>query len=236
MYTQPNHVSTIAKTLIIIIVSNLINLFRADFIVKEAMMKGSYLKLISTSPLDHIHEVLIAVKQNNLDKIQAKLMERSKPGSALYQRWLTFDEVGVLTQNKVAFSSIMSWLNQSDVIISWISNRRDYIRASATIQTWNQLLNTKFQYWNDSRKSDENRYIHRAESYSVPLHLNQHIAAIFSTTQLFPSIVHNSHQKQLDAAMTSTRIKKGPKWDTQSSSLVTVSFLNNLYGITSNLG
>ena len=39
------------------------------------------------------HEIFIAVKQLNLDVLEAEAIRRSTPGSPLYQKWLTSDEV-----------------------------------------------------------------------------------------------------------------------------------------------
>jgi hypothetical protein len=42
------------------------------------------------------HEVVIAVKQRNLDVLEGLLMERSTPGTSTYQQWLSFEEVSIV--------------------------------------------------------------------------------------------------------------------------------------------
>lgn len=140
-----------------------------------------------------------------------------------------------MNQNQVAFASIVSSLHQSDVIISWISFDVNTYELLLQFNRGTVCLIQSGQCWNDTRKYDENHYIHGAESYSVPVNLDQHITAIFSTTQVFPRITHNLNLNLLEAAVTGKRTKKGSKWVIQSSSLVPVSFLNNLCGIISNL-
>ena len=40
------------------------------------------------------HEILIGIKQANLDLLDVKLQERSTPGTPFYRQWLSFEEVG----------------------------------------------------------------------------------------------------------------------------------------------
>ena len=63
------------------------------FVRMETMNKRADFIKSSKTPPSNIHEVVIAVKQNNLDLLETMVLERSTPGSALYQQWLTFEEV-----------------------------------------------------------------------------------------------------------------------------------------------
>ena len=54
------------------------------------------------------HEVVVAVNQNNLDKIEKELDERSNPQHMNYQQWLSFDEIGEMTRNNEATAKVNS--------------------------------------------------------------------------------------------------------------------------------
>jgi subtilase family serine protease len=193
------------------------------------MLKGPYLvKLGRPLPIT-AHEVLVAVHQNNLDHLEDLLMERSDPGNSLYQQWLSFDEVGMLTRDEPAFNKTIEWLQGGGAEVTWTSPRLDYIRATASIQVWEAMLNTEFYTWNDTRKSPDDQLVNRAETYSVPADLADSITAIFQTVQITPVIHHNAKNKM------ETAFQAEAKKNLQTS-YVTVSFLDTLYKIPSNIG
>ena len=51
--------------------------------------RDTFLKLNRANP-EETHELVFAIKQNNLDHLEQTLLQRSTPGSELYQKWLTF--------------------------------------------------------------------------------------------------------------------------------------------------
>jgi len=132
------------------------------------------------------HEVVIAVPQNNIEYLQEMAIARSTPGNPLYQKWMTFEEVGSLTSNVRAFNEVTSWLEANNVTISWSSRRREYIKAISTIGKWEEMLHTTFYRHADTRSGSGTHHHHRCHSYSIPAHLKDHIAHIFNTVQAPP--------------------------------------------------
>jgi hypothetical protein len=181
------------------------------------------------------HEIVFAVKQNNIDVLDAMLMERSTPGSPKYQQWMTFTEVGDLTSNPEGSSAIRSWLKDSGVPVSWESSRGEYFKATASVAVWENMLNTTFHYWKDTSlvglKSEDKLFV-RANDYSVPEHLEQHIHALFNTVHP-PPVIHKAYYRNEDNSEIKTTLRMR---DLMTNQLVTVSFLNSFYGIPSNAG
>ena len=141
------------------------------------------------------HEVVVAVAQNNLDKLERELEERSNPYHTNYQQWLSFDEIGEMTRNVEATAKIKSWLTASNATITEESPYGEYITARASVSTWERLLQTDFHVWEEAATltatstsanagtTGTRQYV-RAESYSIPHHLTSWVSAVFNVVNV----------------------------------------------------
>ena len=196
--------------------------------------------------------------------LEATVLERATPGSRIYQQWLGYDEITEIVRNDEGFESVSDWLAKEGVTVSWVSRRRDYIKATAPIGKWEELLNTNFyEYEDESIKPSErmmqtgvNRHgekrkgkvIHRAEEYFIPTELKDHVFAVFNTVQTPPpykakyrvreSAKHGTPFKSnlRIGAPVQSRASSGAAPQTTYDGTVTVSFLNSYYEIPSNIG
>lgn len=185
-------------------------------LMEKIIPRSSFVKK-SLSNLEDEHEVVIAVKQKNLDILEEEVLKRTTPSSKDYQNWLTYDEVTSLTQNLDSYNEISSWLTNNSIQIVSESKRKDYITARGSINQWEDLLTTTFYqyedvsvpeaisiYRNKMKKlnndiTDESNEINesdrifynRADSYYLPNHLLPHISAIFETVQVPPEYKPN---------------------------------------------
>lgn len=177
------------------------------------------------------HELLFSIKQNNLIELESLLMERSDPTSDKYQNWLTFDEIGVITNSFHACDLVKSWLEDQNITISWISEHSTYIKATGSIAQWENILSTEFYHYR-SKLNDNNTYI-RSNTYSLPSHIFPHVTVVFYTNEI-PSIV-NKHSKQMPHIH---EVDVNPNIDILSGTAVhtTVSYLNSFYEIPFNEG
>jgi hypothetical protein len=187
------------------------------------------------------HEVILAVVKNNMDTLKAEALNRATPGSPNYQQWLSGAEVDALVINDAGFQRVHSWLRSySEIKVTWISRRKDYVKAVAPISLWEKLLDTTFYQFEDlstaTDKSTSGKILHRAIEYSIPEVLADDIKAIFYTVQT-PPLFREKYALKADAKFkTSLRVRKSDNLHTSSSGDVTVSFLNSYYQISSNLG
>eukprot|EP01038_Epipyxis_sp_PR26KG_P010227 gene10227-13759_t len=205
------------------------------------------------------HELIFAIKQNNLDKLDEILQDISSPNSPNYRKWLTFDEVGELTSNPIASNAVIEWLQQSSpsIDITWKSIRQEYIKATAPISVWENLIQASFYYYHDvTRGTESNPTVFiRSEEYSIPDSMDVHLSTIFNTVQSPPVItnaakrfpfVKNDEMKTVLRAEAKKQDKDlvAEKHEeilneeklTASATYVTPTFLNNLYAITTNTG
>jgi hypothetical protein len=181
------------------------------------------------------HEIVFAVKQRNIDVLDGLLMEMSTPNSPKYQQWMTFEEVGDLTSNPIGATAIKEWLTESGVSVHWESAHSDYLKATAPIEKWETMLDTKFHYWQDKSLAGmkaETKLFVRADDYSIPESLQEHVHALFNTVHPPPRVNKAYHMKEENSEVKTTLRMR----DLMANTAVTVSFLNAYYGITSNVG
>lgn len=192
-----------------------------------------------------MHEVVIAIRKNNMDALKNIAIDRSTPGTGEFQQWLSASEVDALVMNIDGFQRVSDWLKTNEHIsTTWVSRRKDYIKAKAPIAVWESLLDAQFFRFEDlsrsSRSSDkkiasQSQIIHRAVEYSIPIELAQDISAVFHTVQV-PPVFNKKYRAQDGAFKNTLRVRKADHFTTQSAGAVTVSFLNDYYEIASNIG
>jgi subtilase family serine protease len=132
------------------------------------------------------HQILISVKQNNLDRINDLLYDRSSMKSTNYGKYLSFEEVGQLVENRVATNVVLDWLTSQNIDILSKTTYGEYIRVEATIQQLQHVFQTKFheyRYTGIDYLLHEHR-IYRAEYYELPPHIDEHISTIHHFTHL----------------------------------------------------
>lgn len=93
----------------------LIGIVSGSFLKMESMIKREDFVLQSKADSDADHEIVFAIKQKNLDKLESMVLERSTPGNPLYQKWMTFNEVGELVSNPAAFELTTNFLSAHNV-------------------------------------------------------------------------------------------------------------------------
>lgn len=155
-----------------------------------------------------LHEIVLAVRQKNLDIIESELLDRSTPGHLNYQKWLSFSQVGILTSNTFGAAKIKDWLTKNNASITWVSAHSDYIKATAKVEVWEYLFSTVFHEWieisdqMDSHESRE-RYLKSspyvlAKEYTIPASMRVHLSAAFNTVQPPPLLSIRRHLKWKD--------------------------------------
>lgn len=198
-------------------------------IARETFMKHS------RSDRSAVHEVIVAVRKNHMDELMSIAIERATPGHALYQHWLSGEEVDEMVVNLPGYAAATDWLASDPKInITWVSRRFDYIKAQAPIHVWETMLNTQFHEFVDTSYA-KHKTFHRAHEYSIPNGLLEHITAIFNTVQTPPQ--YHARFSSKDGAFTShLRLRSAGASTAADANAVTIAFLNSYYNITSNNG
>lgn len=197
-----------------------------NFVYMRAMKKRETLINIGKPSPSDLHQVTIAIKQNNIDRLESELLDRSTPGTSNYQQWMRQDEIIQMTSNKQATDAIFKWCRENDLRVEWTNKHREYFQVSTNVSHWESLLNTEFFKWEDhhphsvsymnkpnsfprerSPDNDSDQVIRkdvlRAEYFSIPSTLAPHVHDIFGVCDA-PSVMRKYLEKhQKDTAETS---------------------------------
>jgi len=169
------------------------------------------------------HTITLSIKQNNIELLKNMLEERGNPNNSKYQNWLSFNEIGKLVENKNATKATTEWLIDNDIKDFNISAHGEYITAKSSVEKWNKLFKMSLYKWEN--KINKN-IIFRADNYTIPDILKSNVNHIFNTVQLLPNIYHSKIAKKFINNLRQNVAFQG----------TTISFLNNLYKIPSNIG
>lgn len=118
----------------------------------------------------------IALVQQNLDQLDAKILAVSTPGSASYGQYMDGEAVAaMLAPSTDASPAVLAWLAGAGVTDAYSDGAN--VNFSTTVSVANSLLSTTFNYY-------ENAGIQklRTTEYSIPDDLEAHIDLITPTT------------------------------------------------------
>jgi hypothetical protein len=219
-----------------------------DFIEMESKISASsrtdFVKKDRASANDE-HEVFIAVKQLNIDVLEAEALRRSTPGNPEYRQWMTMAEVNNIRGNDAGTQAIRLWLETNNVEITWTAVAGNYMKAKTTIGHWETLLHTSFHMYEDQKEGANRRRLPRAERYFVPASIREHVHAFFEVSELPARMARNSVVKDvpversiLGVRSNKDHLRAGSRKasDSQCTGQSTIQCLNEYYNVFSNLG
>lgn len=118
----------------------------------------------------------IALAQQNLEELDARILAVSTPGSASYGQHMDRDAVAaMLAPSADAGPAVLTWLEEAGITNLFTDGA--IIILSTTVSTANALLSTTFNYY----ENDGVQKL-RTTQYSVPDDLQSHIDLITPTT------------------------------------------------------
>ena len=209
----------------------------------RAVVRSNFVQA-STASSNDMHELIFAIKQQNLPDLDEMLTERSSPNSPMYQQWLTYEEVNRLAVNPSSTKAVQDWLSNNGVEIIHEELNTPYIKAKATVAQWESLLNTKFFSWEDKSHENKNTMsqtnIIRAKEYSLPTHMTEHLSAVFNTVQVPPAYqpkfsVYEETETE-NQMIPNTITSAATTTTTLTNGRVTIGFLNSQYQFATNIG
>lgn len=182
------------------------------------------------APPDHDHEVVFAVQQQNLEELTRILHDISDPDSENYGQHKTREMIEELTSNPTSREVILKYLLVVGATITSESIYGEYITARAPIAVWESLFDTEFFSFHHSKAGTERvTEVMRAERYSVPKDLHEHVASVFHTVQM-PLAIWGRPIMELVENYTSNIQHLAV------TGVVTPPLLNSYYSINSNTG
>lgn len=196
--------------ILLLVLSVLLSVSHAGFIVMEKALSSPVFNRVdfptNIDKSQQQHEIIIALKQRNLGKfsndsiyviyslykssyhpdvLDKYLLEVATPKSEKYGKYLTRNEVAILTSNQESSAAVKDYLRKIGAEIIRETRYGDYITAKASIAVWEKAFNTEFHQF--KHVDDKVDPIFRSMEYSLEEELVQHVQAVFQTTQ-FPTI------------------------------------------------
>ena len=136
-------------------------------------------------PHDHVHEVVFAIQQKNEALLIKLLHEVSDPDSPFYGQHKSRIEIEEIASNPSSKIFLLNYLQDSGATIISESVFGEYITAQAPVSLWEEMFQTEFYKFHHSSEKDEDVVeIIRAEKYSVPSVLHEHVTSVFQTIQM----------------------------------------------------
>ena len=121
----------------------------------------------------------VALKQQNVDVFEQKLLDMSTPDHPQYGLHMTRDEVKAFLQpHQDSTATVTAWLKENSIESHQMDN--DWIKFRTNVKTANSMLNTTFQWY---KSVEENSLRLRTLQYSVPEDIAKHINLIQPTTR-----------------------------------------------------
>jgi tripeptidyl-peptidase I len=166
---------------------NSMHAFREDIIGLDShpdFLKGN------RASSSELHEIVMVIKEKNLDELTRILHDISDPLSANYGNHMTYKEIDELVSNPVAHQEVVNYLTAAGATVLFAESQGECITARADIGTWERMLNTEFHSYHkvssvlDSQwPADAKTEFFRADKYSIPSVLDDHVAYVFGTIQ-----------------------------------------------------
>lgn len=146
------------------------------------------------------HDVLpmrIALKQSNLDKAEAYLMEVSHPSSPKYgQHWSAKQVAETFAPSQDSFDAVTVWLKSSGIAPERISRSQSmgWLTFDATVAEAENLLKTKyFMHKHATGKPHVG-----CDDYSIPEYVQPHVDFITPTVHFDTKIPQGRHMEKRD--------------------------------------
>lgn len=224
-----------------------------------ALLKRDDLIKHGRAPAQQSHEVIFVVQQRNLAQLEKELHDVSDPNSANYGRHWTSRQVADLTSNPDGQQAIRAYLLRVGATVTSETLYGDYITATAAVNVWERLFHTEFYVFDhitvasvsaggsdkytatatdpgSSHEAHEKQTLLRAERYSIPIELHEHVASVLHTIQLPLRALSTSSIRPLNGADNATLPITSLVGGSPLSPYITPAVLNTYYNIRDNVG
>ena len=194
------------------------------------LLSRSDLTKKSRASSDHKHEVIFAIQGNSLDDLTKLLHDISDPNSENYGQHMTRAQIEQINSNPTSRDIVIAHIREAGAQVISVSAYGEYITAQAPISVWEKTFDTEFFAFDHTHSADSKPVqVIRAEKYSVPASLHEHLAYVFHTVQMPLAIWGNPIMHIL-------RNSSNNIFASASTGTVSPSLLNEYYNIRSNRG
>ena len=139
--------------------------FRANFLEGKVLRKPHKLQQ---------HTVVIAIHQNNIDKLRGILEDISDMRSPNYGKHLTREEVASITADPLKTKAVIEHFTGKGAELVEQTANGEYITMRAPVGLWEETFSAAFE---EVELASGERLL-RSHTYSIPEELSVHIASV----------------------------------------------------------
>lgn len=166
----------------------------------------------------------LAMKEQNMDKLQQRLLEISDPGHADYGKHMSKADVEAMTAPSAAsVDAVKNWLASHGVDAGEVSS--GFMPVTVTTAQAEKMLGTKYGVYYNAAKD---RFTVRTTEYSLPKSVHSEIAMVQPTTMFSDMNMFNDRAKTTLSFTDTTLIQAR---QTSCDNGVTPSCLQSLYNV-----
>jgi tripeptidyl-peptidase I len=159
----------------------------SSHVFKESMPSVSTrddLQRLNRVQADIVHEIIVVVKQRNMDLVETMLHDISNPESPNYGQHLTREQVTDMTINIEACDAVKLYLALSGLVVKDVSPGGEFVTAEAPIPILEKFFKTEFYHFEISSTKGQNRRYVRADKYSIPSELDLHVESVLNIVEV----------------------------------------------------
>ncbi|KAJ3740978.1 peptidase S8/S53 domain-containing protein [Lentinula detonsa] len=208
--------------------------------VKERVFPPRDWEIQSIAPSTHKIELKIGLPQPNFHILEKHLYEVSDPSHTRYGQHLSKEEVEALVApHPESLELVTDWLVSHGIGKEDMtrSPAQDWITVTVPVGVAEKMLDTTYYVWKHTASGES---IVRTTSYSLPIHLHEHVDVIQPTTTFarlksFKSTIHRFDKETgqiVEQSNTPIISASGISVDPSCNNTVTVTCLKQLYNAT----
>lgn len=142
---------------------------------------------------EEVLELMFAVRNTNLEKLEATALRVSDPLSKHYGQYLSNEAVhSMIAPAEQSLSAIVGFLAQYGLQGHALTPNSDFLQVTVTVAQANSLLSTEYYRFTDGR----GRSIHRCLHYSLPAEVARHVDFVAPTVHI-PKQTNRQTEEQL---------------------------------------
>lgn len=190
------------------------------------------------------HQIVVAVKQRNVDKLEKILYDVSDPQSASYGKHWNRAQITEFTANPASTAFVKKFFQKRGATIVSETPNGEYVTIEAPVKVLEDVFQTQFYEYEQTGKVNE-KFVRSEEAFlpqALPAHV-QHVFNVIDFPDERPVITQgiiNAKAAREETRMKLEQERKEKKIKAQNSQLisgyVTPALLNNYYFVPNNTG
>ena len=129
-------------TMTLLILSSILYVFHANFLVNAEKSNFKRGAVIGNADVAQLHNVVISIQQNNLDKLKAMVDDISNFDSPNYGKHLTREKIAEYTKDQARIDRVIAYFTSRGAKLVEQAKHGEHLIMTGLVSLWNAELNT----------------------------------------------------------------------------------------------